>query len=233
MAISLDSTPTLDVVPRQEEVLLREAVAGICSGFGPAYSQRMVEEGRPPTELWDALAERGYLGVNMPEEYGGGGLGMAALSMVGEEIAAAGCSLLLIVVSPAIAGSILARHGSAGAEGPLAARDRRGHHQDRVRDHRARRRHQLAQPLDVAARATASASCSTARRPTSPASRRPTPCWWWPRRATPTARSACPRWRSWTWTRRASPAPRSRCPTWAPTSSGSSSSRTSRWRRTG
>ncbi len=72
----------------------------------------MVEDGRPPTELWDALAERGYLGVNVPEEYGGGGLGMAALSMVGEEISAAGCSLLLIVVSPAIAGSILARHGN-------------------------------------------------------------------------------------------------------------------------
>ena len=88
MAISVDSTPTLDVVPRQEEVLLREAVAGICSDFGPAYSQRLVEEGEPPTELWDALASRGYLGVNIPEEYGGGGLGMAALAMVGEEIAA-------------------------------------------------------------------------------------------------------------------------------------------------
>ena len=87
-------TTTLTAVPEQEEVLLREAVAGICSGFGPEYSQRMISEGRPPTELWDALAERGYLGVNIPDEYDGGGLGMAALSMVGEEISAAGCSLL-------------------------------------------------------------------------------------------------------------------------------------------
>src|SRR5687767_10865858 len=67
--------------------------------------------GEPPRELWDALAEKGYLGVNLPEEYGGGGLGMSALSWVGEEISAAGCSLLLIVVSPAIVGSILVRHG--------------------------------------------------------------------------------------------------------------------------
>ena len=108
---SYDRPPALNVVPEQEEVLLREAVAGICSGFGQEYTQRKVAEDQPPTELWDALAERGYLGVNIPEEYDGGGLGMAALSMVGEEIAAAGCSLLLIVVSPAIAGSILARHG--------------------------------------------------------------------------------------------------------------------------
>ena len=105
-------TTTIDAVPEQEEVLLREAVAGICSKFGPEYTQRKIAEGQPPTELWDALAESGYLGVNIPEEYDGGGLGMAALSMVGEEISTAGCSLLLIVVSPAIAGSILTRHGT-------------------------------------------------------------------------------------------------------------------------
>jgi hypothetical protein len=66
----------------------------------------------PPIELWEALASRGFLGVNLPERYGGGGLGMSALAAVAEEISAAGCSLLLIVVSPAIVGSILVRHGT-------------------------------------------------------------------------------------------------------------------------
>ena len=92
--------------------MLRETVAGICRSFGPQYTREKVAAGEPPTELWDALAERGYLGVNIPEEYGGGGLGMSALAAVGEEIAANGCSLLLIVVSPAIVGSILAKHGT-------------------------------------------------------------------------------------------------------------------------
>ena len=92
--------------------MLRETVASICRGFGRDYTRRKSERGEPPTELWDALAARGYLGVNIPEEFGGGGLGMSALAMVGEEIAAAGCSLLLIVVSPAIVGSILTRHGT-------------------------------------------------------------------------------------------------------------------------
>lgn len=92
--------------------MLREAVSGIVSGFGHEYSLRKTEAGEPPTELWDALAGHGYLGVNIPEEYGGGGLGMSALAAVGEEISAGGCSLLLIVVSPAIVGSILARHGT-------------------------------------------------------------------------------------------------------------------------
>jgi alkylation response protein AidB-like acyl-CoA dehydrogenase len=92
---------------------MRETVAAICADMGgPAYTRAKVAAGEPPAELWDALASRGYLGVNVPEEYGGSGLGMTALAAVGEEITAAGCGLLLIVVSPAIVGSILMRHGT-------------------------------------------------------------------------------------------------------------------------
>jgi hypothetical protein len=104
--------PVLPLVPTDEEVEMRRTVAAICGDFGPAYMRRQNEAGEPPTELWEALASRGFLGVNLPERYGGGGLGMAALAAVAEEIAAAGTSLLLIVVSPAIVGSILVRHGT-------------------------------------------------------------------------------------------------------------------------
>jgi alkylation response protein AidB-like acyl-CoA dehydrogenase len=106
------ATPSLPLVPSQEEVMMRETVASICRGFGPSYTRDKVARDEPPTELWDALASRGYLGVNIPEEYDGGGLGMSGLAMVGEEIAAQGVGLILIVVSPAIVGSILTRHGT-------------------------------------------------------------------------------------------------------------------------
>src|SRR5437764_9852436 len=103
----------LDLIPTDEERQIRETVAAICASVGgPSYTRAKVAAGEPPTELWDALASRGYLGVNVPEEYGGSGLGMRALAAVGEEITAAGCALLLIVVSPAIVGSILTRHGT-------------------------------------------------------------------------------------------------------------------------
>src|SRR4051794_1227880 len=111
--------------------MMRETVASICRGFGPAYTREKVAAAEPPVELWDALASRGYLGVNIPAEYDGGGLGMSALAAVGEEIAAAGCSLLLIVVSPAIVGSILAKHGTedhrgAGVRGGAAGAPKGG-----------------------------------------------------------------------------------------------------------
>lgn len=104
--------PVIPLVPSDEETLLREAVSGIASGYGPAYMLRCTDAGEPPTELWDALAEKGYCGVNLPEEFGGGGLGMTGLAAVQEELALQGCTQLLLVVSPAIAGSILVAHGS-------------------------------------------------------------------------------------------------------------------------
>jgi alkylation response protein AidB-like acyl-CoA dehydrogenase len=54
----------------------------------------------------------GFIGVNLPEEYGGGGAGMYELSIVMEELAASGVGLLMMVVSPAICGNIIARFGT-------------------------------------------------------------------------------------------------------------------------
>jgi alkylation response protein AidB-like acyl-CoA dehydrogenase len=99
-------------VPSEDELRIRETVATIANRYGSEYMRRCSEEERPPVELWDELAAAGYLGVNIPAEYDGGGLGMTELAAVGEELAFAGTPLLLILVSPAIAGSVLARHGS-------------------------------------------------------------------------------------------------------------------------
>src|SRR3954467_15066227 len=96
---AISEAPTLELVPSQEETLLRESVRGIAASFGRDYLKRCHDAGEPPSELWDALAEKGFLGVNIPEEYDGGGKGMTELAAVGEELAIAGCPLLLLVVS--------------------------------------------------------------------------------------------------------------------------------------
>jgi hypothetical protein len=110
--MATQAAPVLPLVDSHEMALLRETVSSICGDYGREYTVKKVEAGEPCLELWDDLAGRGYLGVNLPEEYGGGGLGMTGLGAVAEEMSAAGTSLLLIVVSPAIVGSILVRHGN-------------------------------------------------------------------------------------------------------------------------
>jgi alkylation response protein AidB-like acyl-CoA dehydrogenase len=102
----------VDFAETPEQGLLRETVGSIARRFGQDYVREKVRNGEKTTELWDALASEGYLGVNLPEEYGGGGLGITELTIVCEELAAAGCPLLLLVVSPAISGSIIARFGT-------------------------------------------------------------------------------------------------------------------------
>ncbi|MFJ4692947.1 acyl-CoA dehydrogenase family protein [Streptomyces sp. NPDC088766] len=62
--------------------------------------------------LWREAAKLGYIGVNLPEEYGGGGGGIAELSLVSEELGAAGSPLLMMIVSPAICGTVISRFGT-------------------------------------------------------------------------------------------------------------------------
>ncbi|WP_432077419.1 acyl-CoA dehydrogenase family protein [Streptomyces sp. YPW6] len=96
----------------EEHQALRAAVAALGKRYGRDYMTTVIREGRHTDELWAEAAKLGYLGVNLPEEYGGGGGGMAELSIVLEELGAAGSPLLMMIVSPAICGTVIARFGA-------------------------------------------------------------------------------------------------------------------------
>ncbi|MFE4250340.1 acyl-CoA dehydrogenase family protein [Streptomyces sp. NPDC056910] len=100
------------VLESEEHQALRSAVAALGSRFGRDYMTRVVREEGHPEELWAEAAKLGYLGVNLPEEHGGGGGGMYELSLVLEELGASGAPLLMMVVSPAICGTVISRFGT-------------------------------------------------------------------------------------------------------------------------
>ena len=102
----------MDFFETEEQVMLRDAVGKLAAEFGHDYYLGQSKAGAKATELWRAAGDLGFLGVNLPEQYGGGGQGMTELAIVLEELAAAGCPLLLMVVSPAIAGSVITKFGS-------------------------------------------------------------------------------------------------------------------------
>ncbi|MEV4515014.1 acyl-CoA dehydrogenase [Dactylosporangium sp. NPDC049525] len=95
-----------------EQQDLRDAVAKLGKRYGHEYFVRKAKAGEHSDELWDEAARLGYLGVSVPEEFGGGGGGITELAIVCEELSAAGAPLLLLVVSPAIAATIVNRHGT-------------------------------------------------------------------------------------------------------------------------
>ncbi|MBV8346905.1 MAG: acyl-CoA dehydrogenase [Mycolicibacterium sp.] len=98
----------------EERRALRKSVAALVANYGQEYYLQKARAGQHTDELWDEAGKLGFIGVNLPEEYGGGGAGMYELSLVMEEMSAAGCGLLMMVVSPAINGTIIARYGTDG-----------------------------------------------------------------------------------------------------------------------
>ncbi len=102
----------VDFGEASEHRALRTAVADIAHDFGPAYYIAHAAERKPCDELWAALGEAGFIGVNIPEEYGGGGGGLTELALVCEEIAAQGTPLLLLLVSAAISAEVISEFGT-------------------------------------------------------------------------------------------------------------------------
>jgi len=91
---------------------IRGGVRALCAGFPDEYFRKIDAERAYPQEFVEALTKAGWLAALIPAEYGGSGLGLAAASVIMEEINRAGgnsgaCHGQMYVMS------VLVRHGSA------------------------------------------------------------------------------------------------------------------------
>ena len=102
----------MEFIESTEHRLIRESVRSIGSRYGHQYYVEQAKNGGKMEELWQELGENGFLGVNTPQEYGGGGTGISELAIVCEELATQGCPLLFLIVSPAICASVIAKYGT-------------------------------------------------------------------------------------------------------------------------
>jgi acyl-CoA dehydrogenase len=66
------------------------AVARLCAGFGDEYWLKKDDEGAFPHEFHRAMAEAGWLGIAMPEAYGGSGLGITEAAVLMQAVAESG-----------------------------------------------------------------------------------------------------------------------------------------------
>lgn len=95
-----------------EQRMLREAVGALARRYGHSYYLAEARNGGDASELWQDLGRSGYLGANIPTEYGGAGAGITELAIVCEEVAAAGAPSFMLIVSAAICGELLVNHGT-------------------------------------------------------------------------------------------------------------------------
>jgi acyl-CoA dehydrogenase len=101
-----------ELTPEQEA--LRQQVRELAARFDDAYWAERDERHEFPWEFYNAFAEGGWLGIAIPEAYGGSGLGILEASLLVEEIAASGaamngCSALHLTIFGL---NVLVKHGS-------------------------------------------------------------------------------------------------------------------------
>ncbi|WP_063011775.1 acyl-CoA dehydrogenase family protein [Nocardia nova] len=76
--------------PTEDQQLIRSAVAELCRKFDDRYWMRKDQDHEFPTEFYQAIAAGGWLGITIPEEYGGHGLGLTEATILAEEVARSG-----------------------------------------------------------------------------------------------------------------------------------------------
>jgi len=76
-----------------EQLTVRDAIDKICAQFPNEYWREHDESATDPHELHAALAKDGWLGIALPETYGGAGLGISEATMMMQTIAQSGAGM--------------------------------------------------------------------------------------------------------------------------------------------
>jgi acyl-CoA dehydrogenase len=76
-----------------EQERIREAITKLCTRFGDDYWLERDREGGFPADFHQALARDGWLGIAMPEAYGGAGLGITEAAIMLQAIARSGAGM--------------------------------------------------------------------------------------------------------------------------------------------
>jgi acyl-CoA dehydrogenase len=101
----------MDFSLSREQLAIKDAVCALCSGFPDSYWRELDATGRYPDEFVRALTDAGWLSVLIPEEFGGGGLGILEAAIVMEEINRSGANSAACHAQMYTMGTLL-RHGS-------------------------------------------------------------------------------------------------------------------------
>ena len=92
-SISLAGAKPIDFAPTELQQSVRGAIEKICARFGDDYWLKRDSDGNFPEDFYRALADDGWLGVCIPQAYGGSGLGVSEAAMMMQAVAASGAGL--------------------------------------------------------------------------------------------------------------------------------------------
>ena len=77
----------------EDQVAIKNAISEVCADFNDDYWLRKDREGGFPEDFYNAIAKAGWLGIAMPTEYGGSGLGIAEACAMMETVSGSGAGM--------------------------------------------------------------------------------------------------------------------------------------------
>jgi len=83
----------MDFAPSPEQQQIRDEVLRLCSRFPDSYWLEHDRDANFPEDFYAAMAAAGWLGIAMPEEYGGGGLGITEAALMMQAVAESGAAM--------------------------------------------------------------------------------------------------------------------------------------------
>ncbi len=105
----------MDFALPETALAVRDGVAKLAAAYDVDYWTRCDAEHRWPDEVWAELGAGGWLGLAIPEQYGGGGAGLLELSVACETLAASGAgsaASFLYLLTPTFGAFTVAAHGT-------------------------------------------------------------------------------------------------------------------------
>jgi acyl-CoA dehydrogenase len=83
----------MDFSYTDEQNTIRESILKVCAPFGDDYWLKRDKEGGFPHDFYQAMADGGWIGICIPEEYGGSGLGITEAAIMASTIAESGAGM--------------------------------------------------------------------------------------------------------------------------------------------
>ncbi|TDA33315.1 MAG: acyl-CoA dehydrogenase [Hadesarchaea archaeon] len=105
----------MDFELTEQQRMLMDSAREIARRFPPEYWRRKEEREEFAEEFFRAISEAGFMGIVIPEKYGGLGLGVTELLIAIEELAANGCGMggaWYLILSEVFGALTIARHGT-------------------------------------------------------------------------------------------------------------------------
>jgi len=111
----------MDFELSQEQRMIYEYGNSLVKQFDRKYWLACAEQKRFPQEMYDKVAADGFVGMMVPEAYGGAGQGMTEMHLFLEGLSNHGIPLLSLVVGATMSVGFIAKHGTEEQKKTLSA----------------------------------------------------------------------------------------------------------------